>query len=212
MVTYLTLVKSAKATFQTSSQSGDGAFGGIEPRELKLANTPTHPPKRGFHSDIEDTPGPAAYTALVTEIGRESDMAVRNGAETMKNAVFASMTERTKSMALPNADVPGPGAYNPNFASIEPDEHNVLQKTGRDSKYVGDRIDGSGDDSTTGPEVGPGSYDPLVRIDGEKATIERKVLTKSEMGWDASFMSDSFRTMFTAVFPKQASKNEEVRL
>ena len=189
------IVDQAKASFQTSNQAGKGAFGGTEPRELKLANTPTHPPVKGFHSDIEDTPGPAAYTVLLTETGRESDMSVMNGAEAMKSYVFASTTERKTDMALPNAYVPGPGTYNPNFQSIEPDEHNILQKTGRDSHYVADQIDGAGDDSTTGPEVGPGSYDPLVRMDGEKANIERKVATKSEQGWDASFISDSFRTV-----------------
>jgi len=206
------IVNQAKATFQTSNQAGKGGFGGTEPRELKLANTPTHPPVKGYHSDIEDTPGPAAYNPQVTETGRESDMHRLHGVETMKSAVFASTTDRTKGMALPQADVPGPGTYNPNFASIEPDEHNNISKVGRDAKYTGDHIDGTGDDCTTGSEVGPGTYDPLVRIDGEKATIERKVLTKAEAGWDASFMSDSFRTMFTAIFPKKPAKLEEVRL
>jgi len=201
----------AKRSFNPTMAAGKGAFGANEPRTLKLSNAITMPGlSQSKLTGVEETPGPLAYEPKVTETGRENDMAVRNGVETMKSAVFASATSRA-SIELPNAAVPGPGSYDPKYSTQEPDSHNMLLKTGRDSKYVADRIDGTGDDCTTGELVGPGTYDPMVTISGEKHEMARKVEAQAETSTgDASFVSNSFRTIFTSIFPTKARGSEIV--
>ena len=87
---------------------------------------------------------------------------------------------------------PGPGSYDPKFTAIEPDEHNNLQKTGRDSHYVGDRIDGTGDDCTTQAHVGPGSYEPRRTNAGATNAIARSV-EAAAITPSASVTSESYR-------------------
>jgi len=42
--------------------------------------------------------------------------------------------------------------------------------------------------------------------------MSNKVAARAELGNDASFMSTSFRTMFTAVFPARSGKGNEIVL
>ena len=65
----------------------------------------------------ERTPGPAGYAPQLTEKGTEFNMEVASGVETMKSAAFASnsATAAERGWALPSADNPGPGAYDPIF-------------------------------------------------------------------------------------------------
>jgi len=88
------------------------------------------------------------YNPLLTEVGREHDMSVMNGVETMKSAAFASTTIRPTVMA-PNFS-PGPAAYPaPSLDTQFPRVTFAVSKTGRDGRYTGDNFDGRGDDSTT---------------------------------------------------------------
>ena len=197
----------AMRSFQQSRSEGKGSFMGTEPRELKLSNVHTHPPVKGFHSDIEDTPGPGAYNPQVDEYGRENELVTLNGAETMQNAVFASTTIRA-GIELPSAKVvPGPGAYDPNFESVEPTAPDLVSKTGRDSNMVG-QLKGR---EATGPSVGPGTYDPTITNDGARNSLAGRTEQKSMFGfngWNASFVSDSIRSLFAGWFPdKPASIN-----
>lgn len=156
------LQSQATSSFQTSSRKGNGAFGGLSKRELKLANT--HPASAG--NDVDATPGAGTYAPMLTASGREHDMSVMNGVERMKSAAFASGTQRS-GVAVPSAS-PGPGAYAPVFDAINPRvTHAAVSKIGRESKFTADHIDGTGDDCTTGPHVGPGSYMPMRTNGGE---------------------------------------------
>ena len=61
--------------------------------------------------------------------------------------------------------------------------------------------------------MGPGSYDPKMQKDGVRDTISERVGYNSELGWNASFVSDSFRTLMTNIFPtKGAGSRGEVTL
>jgi len=206
------IIDQSKQTMNALMTAGNGGFGATEKRELKLSNAITKPGlSQSNLTGVEETPGPLAYEPKVTETGREHEMRIMNGSETMKSATFASVVPRS-DIVLCNAAVPGPGSYDPKYSTQDPDEHNVLVKTGRDSSYPGDRLDGGGEDSTTGPKVGPGSYSPMMTKSGEKHTMAKKIEARAELGTDASFVSSSFRTMFTALFPSKFSKNGEIVL
>ena len=170
----------AKKTFQTQSKLGKQGFGGTEKRTLLLSNVTTKVPTNGWTGPIEDTPGPAAHDSLVDEKGREHNMHTMSSGEKMKSASFASTTQRP-GLVLRSATVPGPGAYEPNDAltvnylpGANP-QSNPISKTGRDSHFVADNLDGTGDDSTTQAHVGPGSYNSHVH-----KTIAKEDTTKTE--------------------------------
>ena len=76
----------AKKTFQTQSKAGRGNFGGTEKRNLLLSNMTTKPPTNGWTGPVEDTPGPAAYTVVIDEKGREANMNVMSDGEKMKSS------------------------------------------------------------------------------------------------------------------------------
>ena len=103
-----------------------------------------------------------------------------------------------EAVVLPNAFVPGPGAYKPDdSATIEHlpganPKANPLSKTGRDHHFVADNLDGMGEDSSTQPHVGPGSYNSHLHL-----TISRAWEVAAEELPHASFMSDTFRTIYT---------------
>jgi len=103
--------------------------------------------------------------------------------------------------------VPGPGAYDPNFESVEPTAPDLVSKTGRDSNMVG-QLKGR---EATGPSVGPGTYDPTITNDGERNSLAGRTEQKSMFGfngWNATFVSDSIRSLFAGWFPdKPASIN-----
>jgi len=187
----------AKTTFQVSSKAGKGSFGAMRKRDSRLSNQATYTPQAGFTGDVEDTPAPSAYSPLQTENGREFDMWVQNGTEKMKSASFATKTKRL-SPVLPSAKNPGPSDYHVSFAAIEAELGDTISKVGRDSKYTADHIDGGGEDCTTEPHVGPGSYTPILNKSGESDTMEHKldVACTTGFGTDASMTSNSFRTMF----------------
>ena len=200
---------SASHTFSEVAGVGKQGFGGCEPRELKLSNQATHPPVRGFHGDIEDTPGPGQYDPRQTETGREHDMITRNGAETMQSAVFASGVDRMRRSELP--DTPGPGTYDPNFDSVEATLHDNFSRTGRDSNMVG-KLQGR---EATGPGVGPGTYDPAMQKDGTRDTIGTRQEERDMFGgfgWNASFISDSLRTVFSGLFPSRPSTASQISI
>jgi len=187
----------AKKTFQTRGKKGEATFGGTNKRELKLSNSPTHPPKAGFHGDVEDTPGAGTYNPLMTETGHEYDMWVESGSEKMKSASFATKTQRPTPV-LPSWKNPGPAEYQPNPLAVEPEVGNKMSKVGRKSKYTGDHIDGGAEDSTTTSIIGPGSYNPIRNKSGEMDTIELQMAEQLDIGFgtNASVTSSSFRTMF----------------
>ena len=191
----------AKKTFQKSSAAGQGAFGGKGQRNLKLSNGLTHQPASakndGFLIDQEATPGADAYTPLVTETGGEANMNVMNAGEKMKSAAFASTSKRP-TLALPNRNVPGPGAYE----NINPDSIQANLETkptflvGRDVKYTGDFIDGGGEDCTTDVHIGPGTYTAVRNKSGNHDTILAKADAEADLGRGShSFDSDLVRKL-----------------
>ena len=134
----------------------------------------------------------------LTEKGTEWDMHVLNGSEAMKSASFASTTKQRLAFALPQAENPGPGTYDPNFGSIETQPGHDISKVGRDTRFVGDSIL---KDNTTG-HIGPGSYEPRVTNGGAPSTVEGWLEKKIDFGWSASFLSDHVRSLWTGWFPK----------
>ena len=190
---FLSLAATAKSTARSVSKTGKDGFGGTEKRTLLLSNIATKPPTQGWTGPIEDTPGPAAYTAKVTETGKEHDMQVMDSGEKMKSAAFASTMKRP-GVVLRNAFTPGAGTYSPNHDSVQPVLGNLISKTGRDHKFVADNLDGTGDDCTTQAHVGPGSYNShLLKTIGH----EQQVMAEVDILPHASFMSDTFRTIYT---------------
>ena len=128
-------------------------------------------------------------------------MSTRNGAETMPNAVFKSQSQRIGDI-LPKAvlDNPGPGTYNSDHSltinhlpGANP-KSNLVSKVGRDSRVTADTVGTPG--LMTGPDVGPGQYDPRTTIDGELNTIVARVESRSLMRDDASFTSTQDRNIF----------------
>jgi len=172
----------SKTSFQTSSKAGKGGFGGTHKRDVRLSNSPTHPPKAGFHGDVEDTPGAGTYQPLMTEDGHEYDMWIMNGSEKMKSASFATATKRPEP-ALPNWKNPSAAEYHPKpEKALDPEIGNRMSKVGRKSKYVADQLDGGAEDSTTGPHVGPGSYEPIANKRGALDTIEKNSASTVDRG------------------------------
>ena len=191
------IVATAKRSFRNSDQEGKGGFGGTHKRELKLTNNIiTSPFKNGMLVDGEETPAPGTHTPMLTETGREYNMSALNGTEKMKSASFATTTKRP-SPALPSASAPGPGAYDPNFDAFNTVVRGEISKIGRDSKYTGDYIGGAGDDCTTSPHVGPGTYTAVRNKSGDPDTIlyasDLEVLTG--MGTNAVLTSGTIRTV-----------------
>jgi len=181
----------AKKTFHTAAKAGKSGFGGTEKRNVLLSNTPTKVPTQGWTGPIEDTPGPAAYDIKVTEVGKEFDMSVRDGAETMKSSSFASTMQRP-GIVLKNAAVPGPGAYTPDFNSTDPVLGSTVSKTGRDHHFTSDNLDGGAEDAVTAAHVGPGSYNNHYH----NTILQGQDKAKMEL-LSASIMSDTFRTIYT---------------
>ena len=182
----------AKQTFQTQSKAGKANFGGTEKRNLLLSNMVTKPPNNGWTGPIEDTPGPAAYTFTTDEKGREANMAVMSDGEKMKSSAFASNSAQRGKFALPQAANPGPGTYSPDEKTQVPGIGNLISKTGRDHHFVSDNLDGVGADSTTQAHVGPGSYNSHYHN-----TIQEGQDKLIDYLPHASFMSDTFRTIYT---------------
>jgi len=127
----------------------------------------------------------------VTEVGKEFDMSVRDGAEKMKSSSFASTMQRP-GIVLKNWQVPGPGAYTPTYDSVEPVLGSTVSKTGRDHHFVSDNLDGGAEDAVTAAHVGPGSYNNHYHL----TIAQRQDQVKEEL-LSASIMSDTFRTIYT---------------
>jgi len=191
----------AKRTFHTNSKAGKAGFGGTEKRTLLLSNLATKPPSQGWTGPVEDTPGPTAYTSKVDEYGREQNMHTMSEGEAMKSSSFASMSTRP-GVVLPSKNVPGPGAYDVsdsltvNYLPGANPSSNGISKTGRDHHFTADNLDGTGDDVTTQAHVGPGSYNSHVH-----KTIAKDQQRVMEELPHASFMSDTFRTIYTGEAP-----------
>jgi hypothetical protein len=196
----------ASATFSQAIQDGKVGFNATAERILSF--------RRGNWNEGEKTPGPAAYKPQVTETGREQDMTTLNGCEAMKSAAFASKVARVP--APHNENVPGPGQYDPNFESIEPSAHNAMSHVGRDSTVPSQWTSGllsSRRFASTGPGVGPGTYDPIMTNNGDLDTIQGRSERKADFGafgWNASFISDSLRTFFSGLFPDKPSTSTAV--
>ena len=172
------------------------AFGATEARVLDM--------HMEAWNEGEKTPGPAAYSAMVDEKGREWNTSVMNGHEQMKSWTFASTVKQRSDITLPSVDNPGPGAYDPkdqltieHLPGANP-ESNIISKVSRDSRYVGDVLV---EQSVAVNElVGPGSYDPKVTVDGALDTIGARSQKQKDFGWSASFISAHIRQMWQGWF------------
>jgi len=185
-----------KSSFQKGAQAGRAGFGGHSKRELKLEVTATtSQPKAGMLVVSEETPAASQYTPQLTETGREHDMYALNGTEKMKSASFATKSQRP-SPVLPQASVPGPGSYESNFETMAASSKGKISTVGRDRKYCASHIDGTGDDCTTGPVVGPGTYTALRNKSGDCDTILQKadVEVMTGVGTNAVFTSTLLRS------------------
>ena len=188
---YLSLATQATSSHSKSSRKGEMSFNSQAERSLEF--------NRGLAwNEGEKTPGPGAYTPLLTEEGKEFDMQVREGAEKMKTSSFASKTERKDGLTLAHQrDNPGPGSYDPNFDSIEPSLPDNISKLARDHRFTGD---GVGSNPQTGPLVGPGSYEPQRGYDGELTTMARRAEEKAWWGLSAWSLSSHMRNVWLGWF------------
>ena len=189
------LAYDAKQTFQTSSKAGKAGFGGVEKRSLLLSNMITKPPGSGWTGPIEDTPGPAAYDSQVDEKGREHNMYTMSSGEKMKSAALTSKAS-VRLWSCPTPSSQGRARTSRTIrrrsSTCQWNPASPLSKTGRDHHFVADHLDGMGDDSSTPPHVGPGSYNSHRHL-----TISRAWEVAAEELPHASFMSDTFRTIYT---------------
>ena len=125
--------------------------------------------------------------------------------EKQPSAVFASKMDAHPFKLLPSADNPGPGAYDPKDATSTPylpganPESNMMSKMPRDARFTGDTIEDYAG-RMTGPDVGPGSYEPKTTMDGQLNTIEKRSEQKADLGWSASFISDHLRRIWYGWF------------
>jgi hypothetical protein len=140
-----------------ATAEGEIGFGSKEERVLDLH-------REVWNEGEKQTPGPGHYDAKVDEKGKEWEMHAITEAEAgHKSAAFASTSKQRENAALPSADIPGPGTYNPNDAcTIEHlpganPESNIVSKVGRDGRYGGDTVVGV--DPHIGATIGPGSYE-----------------------------------------------------
>ena len=186
----------SRASVSKSDKEGKGYFGAKSARVLRFEGT-------GFTP--QTTPGPAAYKVEVDEKGREWQMSTMATGERMKSATFASTTAQRGDFLLPGAvDIPGPGAYTPNDAITIPHlpganpDTNIVSKVGRASRYVADSM--VSNNGAAGPEVGPGSYDPMVTTSGTLNSIEKQSDLQRDIGWTASFISGHLRELWHGWF------------
>ena len=124
---------------------GKAAFGASTARDLRFKSFPD---ASGKSVQDEVTPGPAAYRPLSHRIMSRA------------SSSFKSLMPQRLQWSLPSAENPGPGTYDPNFDSINPVIMDMVPDikngSGREGRFTGDSII---KDSTTGPVVGPGTYE-----------------------------------------------------
>ena len=190
------IAKTSRHATSKAAKLGMAQFGAKSARVLRHEGT-------GFKPQC--TPGPAAYQVQTDEKGREWQLSAMADGERMQSAVFASKVERTSSATLlPSINNPGPGAYDPDdritiehLPGANPD-NNPMSKMGRDKRYTGDTM--VNNRGAGGPEVGPGSYDPMVTMDGTKDTIAKRSDHQKSVGWTASFISGHLRDLWQGWF------------
>lgn len=189
------VAQSARRTLNSLLSKGRGAFGVQTERALRFpadyhsATPPT------VAADPDEAPGPLSYSPQQTAIGREQNMVMRNGTETMPSATFASKVPRISNpMPKCQEDLPGPGYYDPDDAAVRESLPTAsVSKVGRASRYTGDSVLGS---HATDENVGPGSYSPGTMNDGTRSTISAHVQDKAAGSQDASFSSTANRDVF----------------
>ena len=198
------IAATARSFFGRSNLAGVGGFGAVSRRIFRLEGPlPNGSGAPGFKADV--TPGPAAYNPVLTEKGKEFDMSVREGAETMQSAVFASKAPRIGDVfTMAQEQLPGPGAYDPNdkmtinhLPGANP-ESNILSQVGRDSRFTSDLV--GRQEHLTPPDVGPGAYEPKVTNDGELSTLGSRVDHQTSLGWTANFLSTHIRSLWQGWF------------
>ena len=193
---YKGVLHSARQTFHKLMTIGKGSFGATTARQLTI------PPDIGEEAlptrgaTVTNGPGPAAYTPQLTENGKEFDMHIRNGAETMQSSAFASKLPRiAESMPAAQKDNPGPGKYDPNDQamreSLPGSSGNAMSKVGRDTRFPADTV--GQQEHITPPAVGPGSYEPKVTNNGA-LTIAEHAFDRAKSA-DASFASTKERNV-----------------
>ena len=189
----------AKQSFQKSNQGGQGSFGNVSKRDLRLEalQSTTKPLRAGMLVQGDETPAGAAYNPQQNETGTEYSMAVMSSGEKMQSAAFKSTTSRP-GLAAPHAKTnPAPNAYDVKFETQDfGGNKGKISKFGRGTKFTSDHLDGTGDDCTTGALVGPGSYSPVRNKSGDFDTILIKadVEVITGVGTNAVFTSGSLRS------------------
>jgi len=134
------LASTSKKSFAKSNLSGQGDFGGMEKRELAI--------------DIlgESTPGPGAYNGdAMMRNGKVAALSALDSSEKMPMSAFKSTTAQRGKTS--NQQVPGAGAYTPNFKAVESNALNPAMHI----KAKGKRFEAV--KQITDPMVGPGSYE-----------------------------------------------------
>ena len=181
----------ADSTFHRPSAAGLAGFGSQSARVMRQDVMGT------------DVPGPSEYDPGLTRFGGHRKMGHESTPSRASATLRSTVPQRWQTQAT---DTPGVGTYEPNVAAVEPPIRNAgaAMVTGRDSYFPGQTL--AGDGRMTGTGVGPGTYDPARRNDGEHATIVASVADRAEQGWTWTFVSDHVRTWFCNTFAIEISQ------
>lgn len=181
----------AAHSFHRASRAGQSAFGSQSARVMR--------------QDVvlgDNTPGPSEYCPTTTNLGFQRPLGDPSTPSRATSVFRSGSTQRPP--LLPN-DSPGVGDYYPNMDSVDPLVPNGgVAKTGRSTRFAGQTLPGDG--RMTGPQVGPGTYEPELKMDGERATISQSVKDRADQGWSWNFIGDSVRTWFANTFSIEISQ------
>ena len=131
------LASTSKKSFARSMRQGQGDFGGKDKRELAVEIMG------------ESTPGPGAYNGgEMMRTGKKAALSAFDTGERMPMSSFKSKSAQRETAE--NQNVPGAGAYTPNWKAIEKEPMNpAMQMKGK-----GKRLESV--TQVTDPIVGPG--------------------------------------------------------
>ena len=165
------LASTSKKSFARSMRQGQGDFGGKDKRELAVEIMG------------ESTPGPGAYNGgEMMRTGKKAALSAFDTGERMPMSSFKSKSAQRETAE--NQNVPGAGAYTPNWKAIEKEPMNpAMQMKGK-----GKRLESV--TQVTDPIVGPGSYE---------SHLERSIqVTTSKAVSKASRANPGFGTLTLA--------------
>jgi len=176
--TTMELASTSKKSFGRSNRAGMGDFGTRDSRQLRIDTMG------------EKTPGPGAYNGdAMMRTGKKANLAALDSGEKMPSSAFKSKS--SKDVKPRNENVPGAGAYSPQFGAVLPV---TSQNPAHSLKAKGSRF--SGADSwarAQAAEPGPGAYETEILRTGGKSALS--AYDTGEMMPSAAFASDAIRDL-----------------